>query len=203
MLGSRVRHASGEGTVRFKGTTSFAVGQWVGVELDSQNGKVGLLLPPGLLTREHRTTVAWQARDTSTARWGEGSSVNPLPSLPSRPRAYVAASLYVVLTGSLACPIKRTHLDDNLPPLLPCLPASGSDHQPFPSHLRNVFQLVDCPTSYSAEISRTCAVCSPRRGDGGVTHVARKETIRGTSYGTGAGVQPGAAGGDCAPSPGA
>lgn len=40
-LGARVKvqAPAGEGTVRFTGTTSFAQGEWVGVELDKQDGK--------------------------------------------------------------------------------------------------------------------------------------------------------------------
>jgi dynactin 1 len=38
-VGSRVSTASGNGIVRFTGTTSFAPGRWIGVELDAPNGK--------------------------------------------------------------------------------------------------------------------------------------------------------------------
>lgn len=37
--GARVNTSAGTGTVRFSGTTSFANGIWVGVELDTQTGK--------------------------------------------------------------------------------------------------------------------------------------------------------------------
>lgn len=38
-VGARVRVTAGVGTVRYAGTTSFAPGKWVGVELDSPTGK--------------------------------------------------------------------------------------------------------------------------------------------------------------------
>lgn len=39
VVGSRVSTTSGNGTVRFTGTTAFAPGRWIGVELDVPNGK--------------------------------------------------------------------------------------------------------------------------------------------------------------------
>jgi dynactin 1 len=38
-IGSRVSTVSGNGIVRFIGTTAFATGKWVGVELDVPSGK--------------------------------------------------------------------------------------------------------------------------------------------------------------------
>ena len=38
-MGTRVATANGPGTVRFAGTTAFASGRWIGVELDAPNGK--------------------------------------------------------------------------------------------------------------------------------------------------------------------
>lgn len=38
--GTRVQYSDGrQGTVRFNGTTHFAVGQWIGLELDDDTGK--------------------------------------------------------------------------------------------------------------------------------------------------------------------
>jgi dynactin 1 len=38
-VGNRVSTANGTGIVRFVGTTSFAAGKWIGVELDTPTGK--------------------------------------------------------------------------------------------------------------------------------------------------------------------
>lgn len=38
-LGSRVVVAAGNGTIKFSGSTAFAAGKWVGVELDEPHGK--------------------------------------------------------------------------------------------------------------------------------------------------------------------
>jgi dynactin 1 len=38
-VGTRVSTANGNGTVRFTGSTAFAAGRWIGVELDAPNGK--------------------------------------------------------------------------------------------------------------------------------------------------------------------
>jgi len=38
-IGNRVSTTNGNGTVRFIGTTSFAEGKWIGVELDGRTGK--------------------------------------------------------------------------------------------------------------------------------------------------------------------
>ena len=39
VVGTRVSTANGNGTVRFTGTTAFAPGKWIGVELEAPNGK--------------------------------------------------------------------------------------------------------------------------------------------------------------------
>ena len=38
-VGNRVSTANGAGVVRFVGTTAFAAGKWIGVELDGRTGK--------------------------------------------------------------------------------------------------------------------------------------------------------------------
>jgi len=38
-VGNRVSTANGTGIVRFVGTTAFAAGKWIGVELDGPTGK--------------------------------------------------------------------------------------------------------------------------------------------------------------------
>ena len=39
VVGNRVSTANGMGSVRFVGTTAFAPGKWIGVELDNPTGK--------------------------------------------------------------------------------------------------------------------------------------------------------------------
>ena len=38
-IGNRVSTTNGNGTVRFIGSTSFAAGKWIGIELDGPTGK--------------------------------------------------------------------------------------------------------------------------------------------------------------------
>jgi len=61
-VGNRVSTANGTGTVRFIGTTAFATGKWVGVELDTPTGK-------------HNGTV--QGKSYFTCRDGHGVFVRP------------------------------------------------------------------------------------------------------------------------------
>ena len=61
-VGNRVATTNGTGTVKFVGTTSFATGKWVGVELDTPTGK-------------HNGTV--QGKSYFTCRDGHGVFVRP------------------------------------------------------------------------------------------------------------------------------
>jgi|SRR5579859_1524555 dynactin complex subunit len=62
VVGDRVSTVSGPGTVRFAGSTSFAQGKWIGVELDGKNGK-------------HNGTV--QGKSYFSCRDGYGIFVRP------------------------------------------------------------------------------------------------------------------------------
>ena len=61
-VGNRVSTATGTGFVRFTGTTGFAAGKWVGVELDTPTGK-------------HNGTV--QGKSYFTCKPGHGVFVRP------------------------------------------------------------------------------------------------------------------------------
>jgi dynactin 1 len=61
-VGNRVSTATGTGFVRFTGTTAFAAGKWVGVELDTPTGK-------------HNGTV--QGKSYFTCKPGHGVFVRP------------------------------------------------------------------------------------------------------------------------------
>jgi dynactin 1 len=67
-VGNRVSTANGPGTVRFVGTTAFAGGKWVGVELDAPVGK-------------HNGTV--QGKSYFSCRDGHGIFVKPTAAKPT------------------------------------------------------------------------------------------------------------------------
>jgi dynactin 1 len=78
-VGNRVSTANGNGTVRFVGTAGFAVGKWVGVELDTPTGK-------------HNGSV--QGKSYFTCRNGYGVFVRPVAAklLDASPRKSVDES---------------------------------------------------------------------------------------------------------------